>query len=86
MPSQSEFEVVYHLVPLQDQTQGTMSVDGLLTYTSASENRVVEIVEVDASLEDLSAAQKKDLLATGNIPPSARITTSSRRERILRRC
>lgn len=80
MPSQSEFEVVYHLVPLQDQTQGNMTVDGLLTYTSASENRVVEIVEVDASLEDLSTAQKRDLLATGNIPPSARISTSSRRE------
>lgn len=80
MPSQSEFEVVYNLVPLQDQTQGSMNVDGLLTYTSASENRVVEIVEVDASLEALSAAQKKDLLATGNIPASARITSGASRE------
>jgi len=74
LPEQSEFEVVYRLVPRRDEPQGNMSIDGLLTYTSGSENRVVEIVEVDAPLAELSAAQKRDLLATGKIPQ----TTSAR--------
>jgi hypothetical protein len=57
MPSQSEFEVKYRLVPIQDEPQGNMAVEGLLTYTAGSENKVVEIVEVDASLDNLSTAQ-----------------------------
>lgn len=71
LPTQSEFEIVYRLVPKQDESQGNMTINGLLTYTAASENRVVEIVEVNTSLADLSAAQKRALLASGDIPQSS---------------
>jgi hypothetical protein len=74
LPAQAEFEVVYRLVPKQGEPQGNMVIDGLLTYTSGDENKVEEIVEVDASLQDLSATQKRELLATGNIPQGATTT------------
>ena len=80
LPPQPEFEIVYSLVPKQEEPQGNMAIDGLLTYTSGSENKVVEIVEVDASLEDLSTTQKRELLATGNIPQGARTTPPVRTE------
>jgi hypothetical protein len=74
LPAQSEFDVVYRLIPKENEPQGNMAIDGLLTYTAGSDNMVVEIVEVDASLKDLSVSQKRELLATGNIPPSSRTT------------
>jgi hypothetical protein len=80
LPSRSEFEVIYSLVPMQDEPQGNMLVEGLLTYTSGSENRVVEIVEVDASLANLNSAQKRELLASGNIPQTAQSTPPVRTE------
>lgn len=78
LPEQSEIDVVYRLVPKQNEPQGNMAIDGLLSYTAGSENKVVEIVEVDASLKDLSTSQKRDLLATGNIPQSSRTTPPPR--------
>lgn len=77
MPSQSEFEVKYRLVPIQDEPQGNMAIEGLLTYTAGSENKVVEIVEVDASLDNLSTAQRRELLATGNIPQTTQVTQTA---------
>lgn len=74
MPAQPEFEVIYRLVPLQNEPQGNMFIDGTLTYTSDDENKVSRIVEVDVPLNALSAAQKKELLATGNVPQMARTT------------
>jgi hypothetical protein len=53
-----------------------MVIDGLLTYTAGSENRVAEVIEMDVSLDDLSATQKRDLLATGKIPQASRATTA----------
>ena len=74
MPEQSEFEVVYRLVPKQNEPQGNMLIEGLLTYTAGNENRVVEIVQMDVSLDNLSATQKRDLLATGKVPQATRTT------------
>jgi len=65
MPEQSEFEVVYRLVPKQNEPQGNMSIEGLLTYTSGNENKIADIVEVDAPLDKMTSAQKRNLLATG---------------------
>jgi hypothetical protein len=76
LPEQSEFEVIYRLVPKQDEPQSSMIIDGLLTYTEGNENRVADVVEMDVSLDDLSATQKRDLLATGKIPQSGRATTT----------
>lgn len=78
MPAQSEFEVTYQLDPLQNQPQGNMLIEGTFTYTSGDENRVSRIVEVDVSLADLSAAQKKELLASGNTSQMARTSQTAR--------
>lgn len=74
LPEMSEFEVVYRLVPRQNEPQGDMTIEGLLTYTSGNENRVAEIKEVDLSIEDLSRAQKRDLLQTGVVSGEVRRT------------
>ena len=78
MPVQSEFEVTYQLDPLQNQTQGNMLIEGTFTYTSGDENKVSGIVEVDVSLADLNAAQKKELLASGTTAQMARTSQTAR--------
>lgn len=67
LPAQPEFEILYRLVPNQNEPQGNMLVEGLLTYTVENENRVVEIMEMDIKLDEMSASQKRDLLATGRV-------------------
>ena len=74
MPEQSEFEVVYRLVPKQGEPQGNMLIEGLFTYTDGNENKEAGIVEMDVSLDNLSATQKRDLLATGKVPQATRTT------------
>ncbi len=74
MPEQSEFEVTYRLVPKQNEPQGNMLIEGLLTYTDGNENREAEIVEVDVAIDNLTATQKRDLLATGKVPQTTQST------------
>ncbi len=68
LPETTEFEVVYRLVPKQNEPQGDMIIDGMLTYTAGNDNRIVEIKEMDIYLSEMSQAQKRNLLATGAIP------------------
>ena len=68
LPQTTEFEVAYRLVPKQNESQGDMIIDGMLTYTAGSDNRIVEIKEMDVYLPEMSSAQKRNLLATGAIP------------------
>lgn len=68
LPDQSEFEVVYRLVPKQNEPQGDMVIEGLLTYTEGNENKLVEVKQMDVLLEELSSAEKRNLLVTGNVP------------------
>jgi len=77
LPERSEFEVVYRLVPKQNEPQGDMIIDGLLTYTSGNENKLANVKEMDVSIQDLSTAQKKSLLLSGSIPGGARTSTST---------
>lgn len=72
LPEESEFEVVYRLVPKQNETQGDMVIEGLLTYTSGNENMLAEVKEIDVVLEGLSLSDKKNLLVSGNVPSGAR--------------
>ena len=51
-----------------------MQIEGLLTYTADDQNQVAEIVEMDVSLDNLSTSQKRELLATGKAPQTARTT------------
>ena len=72
LPEEQVFEVVYRLVPKRDEPQGNMEVEGLFTYTIGDDSRVVEITQVDVSLERLSQPEKRNLLLTGHIPEGSR--------------
>ncbi len=72
LPKKSEFEIVYMLVPKQNESQGDMVIEGLLTYTSGNENKLAEVKEIDVALEELSQAEKRNLLVSGNVPSGAR--------------
>ena len=80
LPQEPEFEVVYRLVPKRDEPQGDMVIEGLLTYSEGNENKLVEIKEVDVSLEDLTLADKRTLLLTGEIPANAKRSTEMAQE------
>jgi hypothetical protein len=69
LPQTSDFEVVYRLVPKQNETQGDLIIDGMLTYTDGNENKMVEIKEMDIFLQEMTQVQKRNLLATGKAPP-----------------
>lgn len=71
LPQTTEFEVVYRLVPKQNESQGDMIIDGTLTYTAGSDSRIVEIKEMDIFLPEMSQAQKRNLLAIGTVPARA---------------
>lgn len=89
LPTQPEFELVYRLVPKQNEPQGNMLIEGLFTYTVGNENRVTEVIQMDVSLENLSQVQKRALLDKGSAPAlssrttpevSSRTTTTAVRE------
>lgn len=80
LPAASEFEVIYRLVPLQNEPQGNMLIGGLFTYTDGDQNRVVEIKQMDVNLGDLNSSQKRDLLATGKVPQASGSTQPVRTE------
>ena len=62
------FELEYKLIPLDNQPQGDMVLEGLLTHTAGNENQLDEVKEMDVNFDDLDQDQKKDLLMTGRIP------------------
>ena len=68
LPSEPEFQVDYRLVPQRDKSQGKMAITGIMTYSIGNENRQVDIKEMDVALEQLSLAQKRNLLLTGQVP------------------
>jgi len=77
LPEEPEFEVTYRLVPKRDEPQGDMVVEGLFTYTEGEDNKIVDIKQVDADLEDLTLAEKRNLLRTGEIPGGTRKSADS---------
>jgi hypothetical protein len=82
LPETSEFEIEYRLVPKQNEPQGEMNINGMLTYTSGNDNKLVEVKQMDVPLEVLSQAEKRNLLLTGEAPGSARQTADVTRERV----
>ena len=77
LPLTTEFELVYRLVPKQNEPQGDMIIDGMLTYTTGNENKIVEIKEMDMYLQEMTQVQKRNLLATGTVPARTGRTTTS---------
>ena len=77
LPQTTEFEVVYRLVPKQNEPQGDMIIDGMLTYTAGNDNKIIEIKEMDVYIQEMSQSQKRNLLAIGTVPArSARSTAN----------
>lgn len=65
------FEIEYKLAPLDNQPQGDMVLEGLLTRTSGNENQLDEVKEMNVDFDDLDQEQKMNLLMTGLIPSNA---------------
>ncbi len=82
LPEWSEFEVEYRLVPKQNEPQGEMIINGMLTYTSGNDNKLVEVKQMDVPLEVLSQAEKRNLLLTGEAPGSTRQTAQATQQRV----
>lgn len=71
LPQEQEFELSYRLVPKRDEPQGEMQINGQLTYSAGNENKVVDIREVDAMLEEMTLAEKRTLLSSGTLPAAS---------------
>lgn len=80
LPVTPDFEVVYRLVPIQNETQGPMQINGQFTYTSGNENKVADIVEMDVPLANLTHTQKRALLENGTIPAVTGTPVVTKRE------
>jgi len=74
LPQSTEFEVVYRLVPKQNEPQGDLIIDGMLTFTAGDDNKILEIRQMDVYLPEMTQAQKRNLLATGSVPPRTTAT------------
>ena len=77
LPQTTEFEVVYRLVPKQNEPQGDMIIDGMLTYTAGNDNKIVEIKEMDVYIQEMSQSQKRNLLAMGTVPTRSTRSTAN---------
>jgi hypothetical protein len=82
LPESSEFVVEYRLVPKQNEAQGEMNINGMMTYTSGNDNKLVEVKQMDVPLEVLSQAEKRNLLLTGEAPGSAEQTAQVSQETV----
>ncbi len=71
LPKDPLFEIEYKLAPLDNQPQGEMVLEGLLTRTSGNENQLDEVKEMNVNFDDLDQDEKMNLLLTGFIPGGA---------------
>jgi len=71
LPEDPVFEIEYKLVPLANQPQGDMLLDGQLTYTEGDQNRLVAVEEIDVNVDELDQDERLSLLQTGQIPEKA---------------
>ncbi len=60
------------MLPKSGESQGTMVIEGLLTYNDGNENKLAEVKELNVALEDLTLTEKQNLLLTGEIPSGAK--------------
>jgi hypothetical protein len=77
LPQTTEFEVVYRLVPKQNEPQGDMIIDGMLTYTAGNDNKIVEVKEMDVYIQEMTQVQKRNLLAIGTVPARTARSTAN---------
>lgn len=71
LPEDPVFEIEYKLVPLENQPQEDMVVEGLLTHTMGDESQLDPIKEIDVNFDDLNQNEKAYLLQTGQVPSGA---------------
>jgi len=71
LPEEPLFEIEYKLVPLANQPQEDMVVEGIFTHTMGDENKLDPIRQVDVNFNDLNQNEKAYLLQTGQVPSGA---------------
>ncbi len=64
-PAESLFMLQYRLVPILEQTQQALLIQGTITFTEGDQNMVEEIEELNIPLDGLTSAQQLELLKTG---------------------
>lgn len=64
-PAESLFMMKYRLIPILEQTQQALLIQGTITYTEGDQNMVEEIEELSVQLDGLTNAQQLELLRTG---------------------
>ncbi|MFC2129551.1 hypothetical protein ACFLQX_02090 [Bacteroidota bacterium] len=74
-PDESLFIMKYRLVPILEQEQQALLIQGTITYTEGDQNMVEEIEELSVAIDGLTSAQQLELLKTGIVSsPVAEIT------------
>lgn len=71
LPADPVFEIEYKLVPVENQPQEDMVIDGLFTHTSGDESKLDPIREIDVNFDELNQAERTYLLQTGEVPSGA---------------
>jgi hypothetical protein len=74
LPREPVFEIAYKLVPLENQPQEDMVVEGIFTHTLGEEMKLDPIREVDVNFDGLNQNEKAYLLQTGQVPSGAEPT------------
>ena len=68
LPEDPVFEIEYRLVPLENQPQEDMVIDGLFTHTVGDQSKLDPIKQIDVNFAELNQNQKSYLLQTGQVP------------------
>jgi len=77
LPEDPVYEIEYKLVPLENQPQEDMVVEGLFTYTVGDENKLSAIQEIDVNFDALNQNEKAYMLQSGQIPSGAAPTVQA---------
>lgn len=71
LPEDPVFEIEYKLVPLENQPQEDMVVEGYFTHTQGDESITDPIKEIDVNFNELNLNERAYLLQTGQVPSGA---------------
>jgi len=77
LPEDPVFEIEYKLVPIENQPQEDMVVEGLYTHTVSNESKLDQVKEIDVNFDELDQDERVYLLQTGQVPSDAGRTIQS---------
>jgi hypothetical protein len=67
-PASSVFLIRYRLIPILEQNQGPLAINGTLTYTEDGASKVVDVREETVNLEAMTGSQQTAYLESGVVP------------------